>query len=110
VTYPLQDASLGQNMRFLLCHFFVRPFGDRFRRPYPLILVTCLKTITDEQEMGLTYQELDHFLLTGEEGENAAQLQNMMAASQHKRVMPPAPPLTSEDLDPPTEKCGEGVD
>jgi NAD+ synthase len=65
---------------------------------------------TDEQEMGLTYQELDHFLLTGEEGENAAQLQNMMAASQHKRVMPPAPPLTSEDLDPPTEKCGEGVD
>lgn len=45
---------------------------------------------TDEGEMGLTYAELDRFLLTGEApADLAAKLRDRMARSEHKRRLPP---------------------
>ncbi|MHB0884333.1 MAG: NAD(+) synthase [Bacillota bacterium] len=45
---------------------------------------------TDEGEMGLTYAELDRFLLTGEaEPAVAAKVKKRMAGSEHKRRLPP---------------------
>ena len=52
---------------------------------------------TDEDEMGLTYDELDATLAAIESGETGdvdadvlAKVQRMMAASVHKRAVPPA--------------------
>ena len=45
---------------------------------------------TDEAEMGLSYQELDHYLLTGEAGRGIKdKIEAMIAASIHKRRPPP---------------------
>ena len=47
---------------------------------------------TDEGELGLSYDELDRYLLTGAcSGEARARIEAMIAASAHKRVMPPVP-------------------
>ena len=49
---------------------------------------------TDEGEMGLTYEELDRYLLTGEASEGVRQrIEAMAAASAHKRCLPPLPPF-----------------
>ncbi len=49
---------------------------------------------TDEKEMGLTYEVLDNFILTGKAPENIKQtLETRKAASRHKCVMPPIPNL-----------------
>lgn len=49
---------------------------------------------TDEGEMGMTYSELDRYLLTGKGSEKIAKkIQAMMARSAHKRTTPPIPPL-----------------
>ena len=49
---------------------------------------------TDEGEMGLTYEELDRYLLTGEAREEVRQrIEAMAAASAHKRCLPPLPPF-----------------
>lgn len=49
---------------------------------------------TDEGEMGLTYQVLDHYLLTGEAPSPwREKIQKMQQASQHKRQVPPIAPL-----------------
>lgn len=49
---------------------------------------------TDEGEMGLTYNELDRYLTTGEAGVKVKnKIESMMRASAHKRAMPPAPPF-----------------
>lgn len=49
---------------------------------------------TDEGEMGLTYNELDRYLTTGEAGvQIKKKIESMMRASAHKRAMPPAPPF-----------------
>jgi NAD+ synthase len=55
---------------------------------------------TDEDEMGITYDELDRALAAIEQGTAAAvdpdvlaRVRQMIAASAHKRVMPPACPL-----------------
>lgn len=48
---------------------------------------------TDEGEMGLTYADLDHYLLTGEATpEVAGRIEAMHRASDHKRQLPPVPP------------------
>ena len=45
---------------------------------------------TDEDEMGLSYDELDRYLLTGEATDKVRQkIEAMMAASDHKRSLPP---------------------
>ncbi|HNX28581.1 MAG TPA: NAD+ synthase [Syntrophomonadaceae bacterium] len=45
---------------------------------------------TDENEMGITYEQLDRYLETGEgEPEVISRIQKMMKASEHKRQMPP---------------------
>ena len=45
---------------------------------------------TDEGEMGFSYDELDHYLLTGEApGELRSRIESMIAASEHKRSLPP---------------------
>ncbi len=45
---------------------------------------------TDEGEMGLTYTELDHFILTGEaDPSSRAKIEQMKSRSEHKRRMPP---------------------
>ncbi|MHB8928538.1 MAG: NAD(+) synthase [Bacillota bacterium] len=45
---------------------------------------------TDEGEIGLTYAELDRFLLTGEAPPDvAAKIRGRMARSEHKRRLPP---------------------
>lgn len=45
---------------------------------------------TDEEQMGLTYTELDHYLMTGEaQGGVKRKIDSMMQTSAHKRCMPP---------------------
>lgn len=47
---------------------------------------------TDEAEMGVSYEELDGYVLTGEASEAARKkLEKMMAGSAHKRSLPPIP-------------------
>jgi NAD+ synthase len=49
---------------------------------------------TDEGEMGLTYDELDRYLTTGEAGDIVkTRIEAMTADSAHKRAMPPIPPF-----------------
>ena len=48
---------------------------------------------TDEAEMGLTYEELDAYLLTAEASPAVkAKVDAMNAASEHKRALPASPP------------------
>lgn len=48
---------------------------------------------TDEGEMGLTYDELDRYLITGEAEEKIRQkIYSMINRSAHKRCLPPIPP------------------
>lgn len=45
---------------------------------------------TDEGELGFSYDELDHYLITGEASIGLRQkIESMMAASAHKRLPPP---------------------
>lgn len=47
---------------------------------------------TDEGEMGLKYEELDHYLTTGEAHETVKKkIESMKAGSAHKRIMPLIP-------------------
>jgi NAD+ synthase len=47
---------------------------------------------TDEAEMGVSYEALDNFILTGEASEEVRQrIEKMMAGSAHKRSLPPIP-------------------
>ncbi len=49
---------------------------------------------TDEVEMGLTYKELDQYLLTGEVGEEVKRrIESLSKKSEHKRRLPPVPPF-----------------
>lgn len=51
---------------------------------------------TDEKEMGLTYQELDHYLLTGEADKRVKKrIESLAKKSDHKRCLPPAPPFSA---------------
>jgi len=43
---------------------------------------------TDEQEMGISYQEIDKFLLNGEKGENYLKIEKAHNATNHKRKLP----------------------
>jgi NAD+ synthase len=50
---------------------------------------------TDESEMGLTYSELDHYLLTGEAEITVKQrIESLAKNSGHKQCLPPIPPLS----------------
>ena len=52
---------------------------------------------TDEGEMGVSYQQLDHFLLTGQGEEKVRDaVKKMHKMSEHKRKMPPCPGLPFE--------------
>ena len=45
---------------------------------------------TDEDEIGFSYDELDHYLLTGDApDELRGKIESMIAASDHKRSLPP---------------------
>jgi len=45
---------------------------------------------TDESELGLSYEELDRYLVTGEaSNELREKIESMIAASNHKRSLPP---------------------
>jgi len=45
---------------------------------------------TDEGELGLSYKELDHYLVTGDaSNEVKGKIESMIAASDHKRLPPP---------------------
>jgi NAD+ synthase len=47
---------------------------------------------TDEGELGFSYDELDHYLLTGEASdERREKMESSIAASAHKRSLPPVP-------------------
>ena len=47
---------------------------------------------TDEAEIGVSYEMLDNFVLTGEAPEEVKnKLEKMMATSAHKRSLPPIP-------------------
>lgn len=49
---------------------------------------------TDEGEMGLTYEELDRYLVTGKASEEIKKkVDAMMGGSAHKRAMPLTPPF-----------------
>lgn len=49
---------------------------------------------TDEQEMGLTYEQLDLYCTTGQVDEGIRKrIEDRIALSTHKRVMPPVPPF-----------------
>jgi NAD+ synthase len=48
---------------------------------------------TDEQEMGLTYDQLDTYFTTGKASESVRQkIEERIARSAHKRTTPPVPP------------------
>lgn len=48
---------------------------------------------TDEEEMGVTYDAIDNYILGLEvSDEDKAVIERMHKATEHKRVMPPAPP------------------
>jgi NAD+ synthase len=47
---------------------------------------------TDENEMGLTYSQLDEYLATGRAPEEVRdRIERMHRASEHKRALPPTP-------------------
>lgn len=47
---------------------------------------------SDEDEMGVTYAELDRYLLTGQaEPDQVIRIERMHRASRHKRALPPIP-------------------
>ena len=51
---------------------------------------------TDEAEMGFTYAELEDFIARGPSGvskKTAERIRHLTDASEHKRAMPPMPPL-----------------
>lgn len=49
---------------------------------------------TDEAEMGFTYEELDRYILTGDgRPETRAIIEGMIKRSEHKKMLPPVPPL-----------------
>lgn len=49
---------------------------------------------TDEQEMGLTYEQLDRYFATGEASEEVRKrIEERIALNAHKRVTPPVPPF-----------------
>ncbi len=52
---------------------------------------------TDEDEMGLSYEELDQYLVSGEASTGVRQkIESMIAASAHKRMLPPLASLGEE--------------
>jgi len=54
---------------------------------------------TDEAEIGLSYQQLDRYLLTGEAGRGIKdKIEAMIAASVHKRRLPPVAQFGDEDV------------
>jgi len=49
---------------------------------------------TDEQEMGLTYEQLDAYFTTGEASEEVRKrIEEKIALNTHKRAIPPVPPF-----------------
>ena len=49
---------------------------------------------TDEDELGLSYEELDRYLVTGAaSNELREKIESMIAASKHKRLPPPVASL-----------------
>lgn len=47
----------------------------------------------DEDEMGITYKDLDHYIITGEAKPEAKKaIEELHRKSEHKRHMPPTPP------------------
>jgi len=49
---------------------------------------------TDEAELGLTYSELDHYLVTGEAEQRVKEkIDSMTGRCAHKRCLPPVPSL-----------------
>ncbi|MEA1958076.1 MAG: NAD(+) synthase [Chloroflexota bacterium] len=49
---------------------------------------------TDEREMGVTYEELDRYLSTGEaRDEVKKRIDSLISGSTHKRALPPIPPF-----------------
>jgi NAD+ synthase len=51
---------------------------------------------TDEAEMGFTYAELEQFIANGASAvrqKTAQRIQHLIAVSEHKRALPPAPPI-----------------
>jgi len=49
---------------------------------------------TDEEELGLTYNELDRYLITGKAGKKIKEkIDFKISKSIHKRNLPPTPPL-----------------
>jgi len=49
---------------------------------------------TDEEELGISYDELDRYLLSGEASDEVrAKIEARIAASAHKRSLPPIPDL-----------------
>lgn len=48
----------------------------------------------DEREMGVTYKELDHYIVTGEGSCEATEtIQNLEKKRAHKKFLPPVPPV-----------------
>jgi NAD+ synthase len=49
---------------------------------------------TDEQEMGLTYEQLDAYFTTGKAPDEVRQkIEERIARNAHKRTVPPLPPF-----------------
>ena len=49
---------------------------------------------TDEEEMGITYEQLDRYLQCGQASEEIMQkIDSLNIASSHKRMLPPSPPF-----------------
>ena len=47
---------------------------------------------TDEDDLGVRYEELDHYLITGEAPDRVKQkIEYLIASSSHKRHLPPVP-------------------
>ena len=83
---PLGNLVKSQ-VRELACHLGVP--GEIIDKPPSAGL---WEGQTDEAEMGVSYEDLDGYVLTGEASEEARQkIEKMMAGSAHKRSLPPIP-------------------
>lgn len=80
---PIADLTVGEIYEFL--RFLGAPEAIITKAPS----AGLFEGQTDEQEMGITYADLDRYLLTGQgDGQTIAKIEAAHSRSKHKLVMP----------------------
>lgn len=79
---PIADLTVREVYEFL--DYFNAPVSIRQKAPS----AGLFEGQTDESEMGLTYEEVDDFLLYGIQAPNQEKIDRMHRTSAHKRALP----------------------